>query len=45
MEKSTQIFKIIKCEKKGSQFIRLSVVLIGSVFRMGIKSSSVFGRM
>ena len=35
MEKSTQIFTVIKYQKKGSQFICLSVFLIDSVFNAG----------
>ena len=35
MEKSTQIFTVIKYQKKGSQFICLSVFLIDSVFNTG----------
>ena len=33
MEKLTQIFTIIKCEKEGSYFICLSLILIDSVFK------------
>ena len=33
MQKSVQIFTIIKYQKEDSQFIFLSVVLINSVFR------------
>ena len=33
MEKLTQIFTIIKCEKEGSYFICLSLILINSVFK------------
>ena len=35
MEKSTQIFTLIKIPKEGSQFIWLSVIWIDSVFRTG----------
>ena len=35
MEKSTQIFTLIKIPKEGSQFIWLSVIWIDFVFRTG----------
>ena len=35
MEKSTQIFTIVKYKKKGSEVICLSVILINSLFRTG----------
>ena len=35
MEKSTQIFTLIKIPKEGSQFIWLSVIWIDSFFRTG----------
>ena len=35
MEKSTQIFPIIKIPREGSHLICLSVILINSAFRTG----------
>ena len=42
MEKSTQIFTIVKYKKRGSEVICLSVILINSLFRTGKNYPQVF---